>query len=149
MAALAPMKIEGRCHCGNLSYVLHWPDEGAGMTVRSCGCTFCTKHAGAWVSHRDAELVASIRDEAMLSRYRFGTGTADFYVCSGCGAVPFVISEIEGQLYAVVNANTFEGIDPSSLAHATANFDGEDADNRLARRKRNWIRDVRISSADD
>ncbi|HEY8586875.1 MAG TPA: hypothetical protein VIL60_09135 [Rhodanobacter sp.] len=59
------------------------------------------------------------------------------------------IGEIEGHLYAVVNANTFEGIDPSSFAQAAANFDDEDAESRLARRKRNWIGTVRIPTADD
>ncbi len=142
------MQIEGRCHCGNISYRLHWPGDGAEIPIRACGCTFCTKHAGAWTSHRDSELVATIRDESIISKYRFGTETADFYVCSACGAVPFVISAVENHLCAVVNVNTFEGIDPSSFVRAETNFDGENTGSRLERRKRNWIRSVRISTSD-
>jgi hypothetical protein len=140
------MEIEGKCHCGNVGYRLHWPGDEAEIAVRACGCTFCTKHGGVWTSHRDAELVATVRDESIISKYRFGTGTADFYVCSRCGTVPFVVSVIDDQLFAVVNVNTFEGIDPSSFVRAATNFDGEDTGSRLERRKRNWIRSVRISA---
>jgi hypothetical protein len=141
------MQIEGRCHCGNISYRLHWPGDGAEIPVRACGCTFCTKHAGAWTSHRDSELVAMIRDESITSKYRFGTGTADFYVCSCCGAVPFVISTIDDHLYAVVNVNTFEGVDPPSFVRAATDFEGEDTGSRLERRKCNWIRSVHMSTS--
>jgi len=141
------MRIEGKCHCGNIRYVLDWPGDGTDIGFRACGCSFCIKHGGSWTSHRDSELVAEIRDGSLVSKYRFGTGTADFYVCARCGAVPFVTSRIDDDLYAVVNVNTFEGIKPSSLVRSAADFDGEGTGERLARRKRNWIRTVRISVA--
>ncbi len=133
------MRIEGKCHCGSISYVLHWPGAGTDIPVRACGCTFCTKHGGVYTSHGDAELAAVILDEDLVSRYRFGTETAEFYLCSRCGVVPFVTSAIEDNLYAVVNVNSFEGIDPSSFSRAVADFDGETTESRLGRRKRNWI----------
>jgi hypothetical protein len=55
-----------------------------------------------------------------------------------------VTSVIEDHLYAVVNVNTFEGMNPSSLVRTATNFDGEGTGERLERRKRNWIRTVRI-----
>ncbi len=140
------MRIEGKCHCGNITYVLHWPGEGTKIPVRACGCTFCIKHGGAYASHRDAELAAVVHDEALVSQYRFGTGTAEFYVCSRCGVVPFVTSMIEDNLYAVVNVNSFEGIDPSCFSRAVTDFDGETRESRLDRRKRNWIPSVTITS---
>jgi len=141
------MRIEGKCHCGNISFALRWPGDGVEIPVRVCGCTFCIKHGGAWTSHRDAELMAEIRDDTLVSKYRFGTSTADFYVCARCGAVPFVISAIDARLYAVVNVNTFEGVNRSSLVQTTANFDGEGTGDRLERRKQNWIRAVHISKS--
>jgi hypothetical protein len=42
-----------------------------------------------------------------------------------------------------VSVNAFEGVNPSLLRHAPASFDGEGSDTRLARRKRNWIANVR------
>lgn len=141
------MRIEGRCHCGNISYVLDWPEDGTAIPVRACGCTFCTKHGGAWTSHRDSELIVMVGDQSLVSKYRFGTETAVFHVCSRCGAVPLVTSAIEDRLYAVVNVNTFEGVNPSSFVRTPVSFDGEDTGGRLERRKRNWIRTVRISSS--
>jgi hypothetical protein len=140
------MRIEGKCHCGNIRYALDWPGEAADISVRACGCSFCIKHGGSWTSHRGAELVAQVRDAALLSKYRFGTQTAEFYVCARCGAVPFVTSAIEGRLYAVVNVNTFEGINASTLPRTATNFDGEGTGDRLERRVRNWIPAVRISN---
>ncbi len=140
------MKIEGKCHCGNFTYVLRWPGEGTKIPVRACSCTFCTKHGGTYTSHSDAELAAVVRDEALVSRYRFGTRTAEFYLCSRCGVAPFVTSMIEDNLYAVVNVNSFEGIDPSCFSRAVTDFDGETTESRLDRRKRNWIPSVTITS---
>ena len=139
------MRIEGKCHCGNIRYTLDWPGDAAGITIRVDGCSFCVKHGGSWTSNRDAELAAEVCDASLVSKYRFGTATADFYVCSRCGVVPFVTSAIDGRLYAVVNVNTFEGIERSALARTATNFDGEGTGERLERRKRNWIAAVRIS----
>jgi len=50
-----------------------------------------------------------------------------------------VTSRIDDRLYAVVSVNAFEGVDPSLLRRASASFDGESEETRLARRKRNWI----------
>ncbi len=140
------MRIEGKCHCGNITFVLHWPGAGTDIPVRACSCTFCTKHGGVYTSHGDAELAAVVHDAGLVSHYRFGTETAEFYLCSRCGVVPFVTSTIEDHLYAVVNVNSFEGIDPSSFSRAVTDFDGETTESRLGRRKRNWIPSVTITS---
>jgi hypothetical protein len=77
----------------------------------------------------------------------FGSRTATFHVCSRCGIVPLVTSEIANHLYAVVNVNVLENIDRTRLLQATANFEGEDVESRLARRTRNWIADVCIAES--
>jgi hypothetical protein len=56
-----------------------------------------------------------------------------------------VTSEIADHLYAVVNVNALENVDPAWLRRTAAHFEGEDVESRLARRQRNWISDVRIS----
>jgi hypothetical protein len=45
---------------------------------------------------------------------------------------------IEGARYAVVNVNTFDNVDRSELAEAPSNFEGENMEGRMARRRRNW-----------
>jgi len=110
-----------------------------------CGCTFCQKHIGAWTSHRGAKLAIDIKDRSLVSKYNFGTRTADFFVCSVCGVVPFVLSDIDHRQYAVVNVNTFEDSGSFSFSSSPTSFDGENTTSRLARRKRNWISTVSFS----
>jgi hypothetical protein len=107
------------------------------------------KHGGVWTSNPNGKLAVAIRDAALVSKYAFGTRTATFHVCSRCGAVPLVTSEIANHLYAVVNVNVFENVDPSRLRRVAASFEGEDVESRLARRKRNWIADVHIAAGEN
>jgi hypothetical protein len=140
------MEINGWCHCGNIAFRLDWPGDGAEIPARACGCTFCVKHGGVWTSNARATLAVAVSDERLVSSYLFGTKSATFHVCSRCGVVPVVTSDIEGRTYAVVNVNTFEGIDRERLRTAEADFEGEEKGARLARRVRNWIGDVRFAS---
>jgi hypothetical protein len=79
-----------------------------------------------------------------VAHYAFGTRTADFHICRTCGVFPLVTCDLDGRRYAVVNVNTFEGVDPEELVRSSADFEGESVGDRLARRRRNWIADVRI-----
>lgn len=138
------MMIRGRCHCGNIALELDWRGDPREIPARACGCSFCVRHGGVWTSQPVSTLVVRIGDPAQVSKYAFGTETATFHVCSQCGVVPLVTSEIDNHLYAVVNVNALEAIDPASLRKAAASFEGEDMETRLARRKHNWIANVRI-----
>jgi hypothetical protein len=138
------MLIDGKCHCGNIAFVLDWPGVPTDVAARECSCSFCIKHGGVWTSNRDAKLSVTLHRVGLVSRYSFGTQTAAFYVCTRCGAVPIVTSEITNRVYAVVNVNTFENLDSLHLRRQSANFDGEELPSRLVRRQRNWIADVHI-----
>jgi hypothetical protein len=141
------MLISGSCHCGNIAFSLAWPGESLEIPARACGCSFCVKHGGVWTSNPNSALSVNVADGALVSKYSFGTRTATFHVCSRCGAVPFVTSDLDAHLYAVVNVNTFQDVDPSCLRRASADFESEDVESRLARRKRNWIANVRFVEA--
>jgi hypothetical protein len=138
------MLINGRCHCGNIRFSLTWEPDPAEIPARACTCTFCSKHGGLWTSNPRGALEVRIQDPKLVSKYAFGTRTADFHVCARCGIVPVVTSRIDEHLYGVVSVNAFEGVDPALLRRACATFDAEDEATRLARRKRNWIADVRF-----
>jgi hypothetical protein len=138
------MLIDGKCHCGNIAFELEWEGEPPEIPARACSCSFCVKHGGVWTSSPRSRLTVTIRDCSLVSKYAFGSQTATFHICSRCGAVPLVTSEIAHHLYAVVNVNVLENVDASWLRRAAANFEGEDVESRLARRQRNWIADVRI-----
>jgi hypothetical protein len=136
------MLIKGKCHCGNIAFSLAWEPDPAEIPARACSCSFCLKHGGVWTSNPGGILEVVVKDPRLVSKYAFGTKTAEFHTCVRCGVVPVVTSRIEGRLYAVVSVNAFEGVDPSLLRRAPASFDGEGNDTRLARRKRNWIANV-------
>ena len=136
------MLICGKCHCGNISFALAWEPDPAEIRARACTCTFCAKHGAVWTSNPQATLRVVVQDPALLSKYSFGTGNASFHTCARCGIVPVVTSRIEGRLYAVVNVNAFEGIDPSLIRREPKDFGGEDSGARLARWQRNWIANV-------
>jgi len=137
------MRIGGSCHCGNISFMLDWRPEPSEIPARACGCTFCTNHGGVWTSCPGGALQVTLRDASRVSHYAFGTHTARFHVCSTCGAVPVVSSTIGGRVFAVVNVNAFDDVDPALLKRSAVTFDGESEAVRLARRQRNWIADVR------
>lgn len=136
------MLISGNCHCRNISFTLAWEPEPTEIPARACTCSFCTKHGGVWTACPTGSLTVIVREPSLVSNYAFGTKTAQFHICSRCGVVPLVTSKIDGQLYAVVSVNAFEGVDPALLRRASATFDGESEEARLARRKRNWIANV-------
>ena len=141
------MLIAGRCHCGSIAFTLDWTPDPVEIPARACTCSFCVKHGGVWTSCPTGTLRVTIGDPSQVARYAFGTRTAEFHVCVRCGVVPLVTSRIDGNTYAVVSVNAFEGVARSLLRTATASFDGEGTDARLARRQRNWIRDVRFVAA--
>ncbi len=131
-------RIAGSCHCGNIRFTFDRPEAGPTIPVRACGCGMCRKHGGVWTSHPQGRFQLHIADEARVTRYRFGTKTADFHVCANCGVVPIVTCVLDGTRYAVFNANTFDDVDRAELAQSAADFEGEATEDRLARRRRNW-----------
>jgi hypothetical protein len=141
------MLIHGQCHCGNIAFTLHWVPDPIEIPARACDCSFCTRHGGVWTSLPDGSLSIAIRDASRVSRYAFGTKTAEFLTCAHCGVVPVVTSEIDGRLYAVVNVNAFNDVDPALIRHSSKSFGEEDAASRLARRKLYWIADVEYMEA--
>jgi hypothetical protein len=141
--------IRGKCHCGNIAFTLTWEPEPLEIPARACTCSFCAKHGGVWTSHPGAILQVVVAEPSQLSRYAFGTETAEFQVCARCGVVPLVTSRIDDNLYAVVSVNAFEGVDPALLRRVSSTVEGEDREARLARRKRNWIAKVEVVDGQD
>ncbi len=131
-------QIHAGCHCGNIRVTIDWPGSREAIPSRACGCGLCTKHRAAWTSHPQGRFHLHVGDESRVTRYRFGTKTADFHVCASCGVIPIVTCTIEGRRYAVFNVNTFQDVDRSHLLETPTDFEGETTANRLARRRRNW-----------
>ena len=134
--------ITGGCHCGGIQYRLSWPVSAQQIPARSCSCSYCTRFAATWTSHPEARLNVMFGTRDQEVRYRFGTQTADFIFCRGCGLLCLAISRIDEHDYAVVNINTFSPQDIIPLDHSKSDFSGEQTTDRLTRRKRRWISTV-------
>ena len=61
------MRIHGRCHCGNIAFVLDWAPDPAQIPARACTCSFCVKHGGVWTSSPDASLSLLVEDAKLVS----------------------------------------------------------------------------------
>ena len=128
----------GGCHCGaiRISYSSALP--AAEHVLRACQCSFCRKHNSLAISDPEGSAEIAIADEAKVSRYRFGLGTADFILCRDCGVyVAVVVTEGEKSWSAtIVNAlddrAAFNGpVEP-------VDFSSEDKESRLQRRRTRW-----------
>ena len=139
------MLITGGCHCKNMRFTLLWEPTPIEIAGRACTCSFCVKHGGVWTSHPPGVLKIHIEDPEALDKYRFGTQTADFYVCSRCGCVPVVCCNVDARVLAVVNTNTFDADYRRMVRSAPITHGEEDESARLARRVRNWIGQVEVS----
>jgi hypothetical protein len=131
-------QIEGRCHCGNVSFVF---DASAGVDVlglRACQCGFCRAHGARTTSDPDGTIAVAVADKNLLQLYRFGLGTADFLICRRCGVFIGAVMVEEGQRYMTVNANAFRPPPAFDIAGKANDFGAEDVAGRTARRAAKW-----------
>ena len=134
--------LRGACHCGNIRFLFITDKTDAELPKRECQCSFCLQHGRISTSDADGEMRVSIADTEQVNKYRFGHGTADFYVCRTCGAVPVVTSEVDGAMIGLVDVRMIEGFAWSRGDTSKHDFEGEQIDDRLTRRKGYWTGNV-------
>jgi len=126
-------RYEGACHCGAIAARFDTDIAPEAIEVRADQCGFCRRRGAKTVSDPAGSLRLSFREGA-VTRYRFGTRSADFIVCRGCGT--YVAAVIEG--FGVLNV---VGADIAEFARREArpvDYSGESAEVRLARRRARW-----------
>lgn len=137
--------LNGSCHCKNIQYIFKTTTSPADYSVRKCLCSYCQKKGNRYISDPKGELEIMIKQDESVQRYQFGTRTADFLICKNCGVIPVVTCEIDNQIYAVININSLEKVGDFNRHSQEADFDRESTQNRLQRRKKNWIGKVTIA----
>ena len=136
--------LRGSCHCGNVEFTLFTEKSADDLVPRRCSCSMCRRHGASYISDPGARLVLRYRDPSLLSVYRFGHGTAQWIICSRCGVLTAVLSEIDDRLRAVVTVQSMA--EHTFLAsERPTNFEGESIAERLARRAKTWIGTVEVS----
>jgi hypothetical protein len=109
------------------------------MPLRSCSCTFCRSHGTRTVSDRNGAAEITASDWTLVERYRFGSGTADYLLCRRCGVYVGAVCETGSGLRAVLNVNCLDDRAAFTQPPAAPDYDGEAAQERLARRANNWM----------
>lgn len=132
--------LRGRCHCGSILVALETTRAAAELPLRACQCSFCRRHGARTTADPEGLLRITARDAHDLRRYRFGLGVTDFLVCGRCGVYVAATMESEGKRLGTVNVNVMDDPTPFAREASASRYDGEHVDERLARRKRTWMR---------
>ena len=136
--------LNGSCHCGAIGVALK-VEDGTALSPRHCGCEFCRRHGGLYVSDPSGHLTITLAEPDRVNRYTFGHKTAEFLLCGRCGVMACAVCEIEGRCYAVVNANLLTpplAADKGSIP--IADYEAEAVPERIDRRRQRWIGNVTI-----
>ena len=136
--------LSGACHCGAIGVALEVEDDTE-LSPRHCGCGFCRRHGGLYVSAPAGHLTITLSEPDRVSRYTFGHETAEFLLCGRCGVMSCAVCEIDERHYAVLNANLLDP--PLATGDASipiADYEAETAPERFDRRQHRWIANVTI-----
>lgn len=106
--AESALRLNGSCHCNRLRVAFSTRLDPASFTPRECDCSFCQKHGAAYISDPAGRLSISFSQGA-LRKYRQGSNTADFLVCSQCGVLVAVTFEHNSRMYGAVNIGCLDG----------------------------------------
>ena len=138
------MELKGSCHCGNIHFEFKTAKSIADFASRKCECSYCTKQGSRYISDPEGELVIRIDNKENLQRYQFGTKTAEFLLCRNCGVITNAISTIDGKDYGIVNITSLELAENFGRHSKMMDYDEETLEERLDRRKTNWIGNVKV-----
>jgi hypothetical protein len=131
------MEHRGSCHCGALK-VTYTSDVPPGDTeVRACQCSFCRRHGSRAVSDPGGQ-AAIEAGQGALKRYRFGLGTADYFLCANCGVYIAAVMTEGRRSWSVVIVNALDDADAFSRPALPMIYDAEDEAARRARRRAKW-----------
>jgi len=128
-------RYPGRCHCGRITVELVSAKTPSELGTRTDTCTFCAKHGSLYTSDAAGELHVTLHEPERVERYRFGSQTADFLICTACGVFVAACMDELGVLNINVLAERAEFL---ANPVRVADLDGESLEDRLARRRRNW-----------
>lgn len=129
----------GACHCNAVKITFTTTKSPAELGARRCQCDFCKISGGSHTSDPDGTLLVKAAPGA-INRYRFGTGTAEWLLCSTCGNYPAITWPREdGKLRAVVRVQALENRDEFLKHEREMDVNSEPWEDRFARRSRTWM----------
>ena len=133
------MLHSGGCHCGNIGVRLKLSQPPGQISLRSCSCSFCRAHATRTISDREGRVEITASEPSLIERYRFGSRTADYLLCSRCGVYVGAVCETADGLRAVLNVNCLDDRASFTQSPTAPDYAGETTPARLDRRARTWM----------
>ena len=131
-------EYHGGCHCGAADVVLETAAPPDALVLRACQCSFCRRHGARTVTDPKGRLRISWRLPDAAVHYRFGLRTADFLLCGRCGVYLAAVIADGDRRFATLNVNVLDDRASFTGAAEPVAYDGETADARMERRRRNW-----------
>jgi hypothetical protein len=136
----AQVIFKGRRHCRAIGVELITDRPPAEQTLGACQCSFCRKHNARAFSDPKARVTLTAADPEQLQRYAFGLRTSEQIICRRCGVYVAMIL-IEGdRVWSVINVDALEDRALFTRTPEPRDYDAEDRDGRIARRKARWCR---------
>ena len=137
------VELEGGCHCGRIRFRLSAPGPIEELSPRACDCSFCLKHAAAYLSDPHGRLSIDVMGTRTLGCYRQGSHRARFQFCRHCSVLIGAI-HVEGRRrYGAVNTRCLD--DGIGLATPeTVSLQQLDEAGRIARWRALWTPDVEL-----
>ncbi|WP_192385246.1 GFA family protein [Mesorhizobium silamurunense] len=129
----------GGCHCGNIRLSFSTALAPAGMEIRACQCSFCTRHGSRAAADPNGKLIVSVEDKSRLQVYRFGLRTADYLICRECGVYVAAIAGDGDDARAIVIVNALDDREQFCREPIPVRYDAESREQRLARRRTAWM----------
>jgi 8-oxo-dGTP diphosphatase len=126
----------GACHCGAIGFAYETALAPSSWPIRACACQFCRSHGAATTSDPAGAMQLVCRDPDQLLAYRFGLGTADFWLCRGCG-VYLAATTIDGR-FGIINTHALADRSLPLASPGAVSYDGETAPSRISRREQRW-----------
>jgi len=128
----------GGCHCGALGLTFRTALPVSAWSVRACQCGFCRAHGARTTSDPAGRLAFHAAEPALLRRYRFGLGTADFLLCERCGVYLGAQIETAAGAFGTLNVRALTPLPAGLPQAAPADYGAESADERARRRAQRW-----------
>ena len=124
----------------NIRVVIELSYAPSSTPLRACGCSFCRATGWQTVVDPAGTLKMWAQDWSDILRYRFGTGAVEFLACKRCSVYVAAISQTPAGVKAVANVEDSLADRALFTAEPTLKtFDGESADQRIARHTATWM----------
>lgn len=113
-------------------------------SVRVCDCSFCQKHAAAYLSDPAGRLYLEFHSKSEVNCYRQGSEAAELLLCAHCGVLVAVRYRADDNTYGAINVRALDAA-PEFGARTPVSPRALSPADKVARWKQIWFARVEES----